>query len=222
MQAQLKSASADFGCPNIISQNWEQGLPYMHLSWLRDFWPAHWRRCTALYLIQNTLWKSSKCLMDRLRTPLAEKQIPPIPPLPPPSSLLEEFNTKYRLWTRGSKTVREHTAIEWKSKPALLDIILRSPPGQRTELMPRCPELCVGPGPSLGPPWSPGKAKTGSLYLRALPRELWKQRSELIPGPFEWPPQIQQHPPLSARGRGKAARVTPSDKMIKPSQWRSV
>lgn len=76
MQAQLKSTSADFGCPDIISQIWEQGLPYVHLSWLHDFWPAHWRRCTALCLIQNILWKSSKHLMDRLRTPLAKRQIP--------------------------------------------------------------------------------------------------------------------------------------------------
>lgn len=73
MQAQLKSASADLGCPNIISQIWEQGLPSMHLLWLHDFWPAHWRRRTVFCLTQNILWKSSKCLMDRLRTPLAEK-----------------------------------------------------------------------------------------------------------------------------------------------------
>ena len=50
--------------------------------------------------------------MDRLRIPLAKKQIPPIPPLPPPPSLLQEFNTKYHLWTTGSKTLREHAAIE--------------------------------------------------------------------------------------------------------------
>lgn len=193
----------------------------MHLSRLHDFWPAHWRRCTALCLIQNILWKSSERLMDRLRTPLAEKQIPPIPPLPPPPSLLEEFNTKYHLWTRGSKTVREHTAIEWKIQTCVSTY--RSSFTARTTNWADASlswALC-GSWSLTGTPCHPGKGRTGSLYLRALPKELWKQRSELIPGPFVWPPQIQQHPPLSARGREKAARVIPSDKMIKPSQRRS-
>lgn len=99
LQAQLKSTSAGFECPNTVSQIWEQGLPSMDLSWLHDFWPAHWRRCTALCLIQNILWKSREHLMDRLWTPLAKTQIPPIPSLPPPPSLCEEFSTKYQLRT---------------------------------------------------------------------------------------------------------------------------
>lgn len=168
--AKLKNTSAVFGCPNIISQMWEKGLPSLHLSRIHDFWPACWRRCTALCLIQNILWKSSECLMDRLCAPLAKKLIPPIPLLLPPPSLLEKFNTKYHLWTWGSKTVREHTAIGSKPKPALLHIPLHSPPAQLTELTPPLPELWGGSCSPTGHPVTPVKTKLAEcireLYLR--------------------------------------------------------
>lgn len=166
--AKLKNTSAVFECPNIISQIWKKGSPSLHLSRIHVFWPACWRRCTALCLIQNILWKSHKYLTDRLCTPLAKKQIPLL--LPPPS-LLEKFNTKYHLWTRGRKTVREHTAIESKSKPALLDILLHSPPGQLTELTSPRPELCGGLAPPLGHAVTPVNTKLAEcireLYLRS-------------------------------------------------------
>lgn len=219
--ANAKSAeepSADFGCPNTISQIWQQGLPSMGLSWLHNFWPAHWRRHTVLCLIQNILWKRSKCLMGRVWTPLARKTDFPDSFLSPPPPLLEEFSTRYHLWTRGSKTLREHSRGV-KSQTCV--ITYRSSfSAQITNWadVSLSWALCVGPAPSLGCPVTPGKTQ-----LEVCKCELCGGAAEAAKwaGPFLWAPPIQQHPPLPARGREKPARVIPSDKMIKPSQQRS-
>lgn len=71
-----------------------------------------------------------------------------------------------------------------------------------------------------GTPCHPHTAQTGSLYLQAL--SIYESSTvSWARVPFLWPPQIQQHPPLSAQGRENSTRVIPSDKMTKPSQQRS-
>ena len=142
----------------------------MHLSWLQAFLPTHWRRCTALCLIQNILWKSSEFFVDRLRPPLAENQIPLIPPPPPP--LLKKFNAKYHLWTRGNKAIMEHTARQSKSKPVLLHLIPRSPAWRNKWAEASLSWAVHGSWPFTGTPSYTSKAQPKSLYLQSLSRKL--------------------------------------------------
>lgn len=156
MQTQLKSNGPDFGCPNTISKF---GSKVSHPCIYHGFKPscqARWRRCTALCLIQNILWKSSECCVDRLRPPLAENQIPLIPPLLP---LLSS-----RILMQNIFSGQEAIKLLWDTQPDSQNpnlyyyvYFLIHPPGEITELKPHSPELCMGPVPLLALPVIPVK-----------------------------------------------------------------
>lgn len=148
----------------------------MHLSWLQAFLPSTLKKmyCT-LPNSEHTLEKQW-VLRGQTQTSSGREPDSPDSSSPPPP-LLENFNAKYLLWTRGNKAIMGHTARQSKSKPVLLCLLPHSPTWRNNWAEASQSWAMHGSCPSTGTPSHPSKAQPESQYLQSSSRkrgnELW-------------------------------------------------
>lgn len=161
----------------------------IHLSNLRARLAIH-GFIIASWLLASTL-KKTYCALPNSEHTLEKKQVlngqslnssgqkNKIPDsfLSPPPSLLEEFSTRYHLWTRSSKTPREHTS----QNPNLcyyFSFFIQCPKNKLSRcllvLSSVCGSCCLA-----GTCCHPRKDTTGSQYLRALRKRHLQSNSTL-------------------------------------------